>query len=150
PANGSLGIVLCGTLGDESLNVYRAQVFLADRLARAGFAVLRISYYGTEDSAGADNEPHRLRAWIDSILAGVSWLRTNCRVTSVALCGVRIGAALAAYAARESEDVDTLVLLAPVTSGRRFLREQILTAQTSAEIWQSRNVVDEQRWFEAN
>jgi hypothetical protein len=45
--------------------------------------------------------------------------------------------------------VDALVLLAPVTSGRRFLREQILAARTVAEIWQSTSSIDDGRWFEA-
>src|SRR6201981_2045442 len=148
-AGGRRGVVICGSLGDEALNAYRAQVFLGESLARAGFPALRISYYGTGDSAGEDDEPDRFRAWIDSIVAAVHWLRSTCGATSVVLCGIRIGAALAARAASELEGVDELVLIAPVTSGRRFLREQILTARTVAEIWQSTGDIDDGRWFEA-
>jgi alpha-beta hydrolase superfamily lysophospholipase len=148
-AGGRRGVVICGSLGDEALNAYRAQVFLGESLARAGFPALRISYYGTGDSAGEDDEPDRFRAWIDSIVAAVHWIRSTCGVTSVVLCGIRIGAALAARAASELEGVDELVLIAPVTSGRRFLREQILTARTVAEIWQSTGDIDDGRWFEA-
>ena len=148
-ADGRRGVVICGTLGDEALNTYRAQVFLAEELAQAGFPTLRISYYGTGNSAGEDDEADRFRAWIDGIVAAVRWLRAECGVTSVALCGVRIGAALAARAASELDAVDALVLFAPVTSGRRFLREQILTARTVAEIWQSSGSIDDGHWFEA-
>ncbi len=148
-ANGQRGVVICPPLGEEALNAYRAQVFLAQKLAGAGFPTLRISYYGTGDSAGEDDEPDRFRAWMDSIIAAVHWMRSSCGVASVALCGVRIGAALAALAASELGDVDDLILLAPVVSGRRFLREQILTARTVAEIWQSNSPIDDGRWFEA-
>jgi alpha/beta superfamily hydrolase len=147
-ADGRRGVVICGPLGEEALNAYRAQVFLAENLAQAGFPTLRLSYYGTGDSTGEDDEPNRFRAWIDSILAAVRWMRSSCGVESVTLCGVRIGAALAAIAASECDAVHELILLAPVT-GRRFLREQILAAHTVAEIWQSVSPIDDGRWFEA-
>ncbi len=148
-AHGRRGVVICGPLGEEALNAYRSQVFLAEQLAQAGFPALRLSYYGTGDSAGEDDEPGRFRAWIDSIVAAVRWMRSSCGVASVALCGVRIGAALAALASSELGDVQELVLIAPVASGRRFLREQILTARTIADIWQSTSPIDDGRWFEA-
>jgi alpha/beta superfamily hydrolase len=149
-AAGRRGVVICGSLGDEDLNLYRSQVLLADRLARAGFPTLRVSYYGTGDSAGSDGEPDRLGAWCASIIASAHWLRTTHAVTRITLCGVRIGAALAALAASETEDVDSLALLAPVTTGRQFLREKILAAHTNADIWQSHHPIDEGAWFEAH
>src|SRR5579872_1801667 len=148
-AAGRRGVVICPPLGEEALNAYRAQLFLAETLADAGFPTLRLSYYGTGDSAGEDDEPDRFQAWIDSIVTAVRWMRSSCGVTSVSLCGVRIGAALAALAASELGDVDDLILLVPVASGRRFLREQILTARTVAEIWQANSPIDDGRWFEA-
>jgi alpha/beta superfamily hydrolase len=147
--DGQRGVVICGPLGEEALNAYRAQVFLAERLAQAGFPTLRISYYGTGDSAGDDDEPDRFRAWIDCIVAAVRWMRSACGVASVSLCGIRIGAALAARAATELDELDALVMLAPLASGRRFLREQTLAARTVGEIWQSASLTDDERWFEA-
>jgi pimeloyl-ACP methyl ester carboxylesterase len=148
PAAGSHGVVICGPIGDESLNAYRAQVFLGERLASAGFPTLRVSYYGTGDSAGDDDEPARLRAWIDSILAAVRWLRAAQGITAISLCGIRVGAILAACAATELDDVDALILLAPIPSGRRFLREQLITARTVADVWKSVGNSDPD-WFEA-
>ena len=148
-AAGQRGVVICGSLGDEDLNLYRSQVLLADRLAHAGFPTLRVSYYGTGDSSGSDGEPDRLAAWCASIIASVHWLRTTHAVTHITLCGVRIGAALAALAAGEAEDVDSLAMLAPV-AGKQFLREQILAARTNADIWQSHHPIDEGAWFEAH
>jgi alpha-beta hydrolase superfamily lysophospholipase len=149
PADGRRGVVICGPLGDESLNTYRAQVFLAERLAEAGFPTLRISYYGTGDSRGEEDESSLFRAWIESITAAARWLRSTLGASSVTLCGLRIGAALAACAADESDDVESLILLAPIVNGRRFLREQVLTARTIADIWGSTDRIDDERWFEA-
>jgi alpha/beta superfamily hydrolase len=149
-ADGRRGVVICGSLGDEDLNIYRSQVLLADRLAHAGFPTLRVSYYGTGDSAGSDGEPDRLEAWCASIIASIHWLRTTHDITHITLCGLRIGAALAALAASEAEDVDSLALLAPATTGKQFLREKILAARTNADIWQSHHPIDEGAWFEAH
>lgn len=149
-AAGQRGIVICGSLGDEDLNLYRSQVLLADRLAQGGFPTLRVSYYGTGDSAGNDGEPDRLGAWFDSITASVRWLRETHDIMHVTLCSLRVGAALAALAASETADVDSLAMLAPIISGRQFLREQILAARTNADIWQSHHPIDEGAWFEAH
>jgi alpha/beta superfamily hydrolase len=148
-AGGGRGVVICGSLGDEELNLHRSQVALAERLAQAGFPTLRVSYYGTGDSAGSDGEPERLRAWIDSIIASVQWLRTTHNLSQVTLCGVRIGAVLAAEAANQLDCADAIVMFAPV-SGKRFLRERILAARTVAEIWQSHSPIDDGEWFEAH
>ena len=78
------------------------------------------------------------------------WLRQTCGVGPVTLVGVRIGAALAARAACEINDVESLILLAPVSSGRRFLREMILRARVTAEIWQTEARIEDGNWFEAH
>ncbi len=146
-APGSRGVVICGSLGDEALSIHRSQVFLAEHLANAGFPTLRIDYFGSGDSAG---ETGRFADWIDSIAAAVRWLRTHCHVGQISLCGFRIGAALAAQAACDADDVEALIMFAPVTSGRRFLREAVFAAQTNAEIWQSTATIDDGQWFEAH
>src|SRR5262249_1614814 len=89
------------------------------------------------------------RAWINSIIAAVRWLHRTEGITTISLCGLRIGAALAARAASELDAVDALILLAPIARGRQFLREQTLTARTVADIWQSHATIDDGQWFEA-
>jgi alpha-beta hydrolase superfamily lysophospholipase len=150
PAEGRRGVLICGTLGDESLNVYRPLVFLAEQFAAAGSPALRLEYYGAADSGGEDGEPGRFQAWLAGIAAGVRWLRETCGVGPVTLVGVRIGAALAARAACEIDDVEALVLLSPVADGRRFLRELTLRARTIAEIWQLESRIEDGTWFEAS
>ena len=146
-APGSRGVIICGSLGDEALSIHHSQVLLAEHLAAAGFPTLRIDYYGTGDS---DGEAGQFRDWLDSIAEAVRWLRTHSHVGPIALCGFRIGAALAAQAACDSEDIAALIMFAPVTTGRRFLREMVFAAQVNADIWKSQNTIDDGHWFEAH
>jgi pimeloyl-ACP methyl ester carboxylesterase len=117
------GVVLCNPFGYEAMCVHRTYRHLAKRLAAAGFDVLRFDYHGTGDSAGRNDEPDRVRAWIDSICTAVDELRTIAGVTAIDLLGVRLGATLAMLAAGERGDIRNLVLWAPAVSGRAYVRE---------------------------
>jgi pimeloyl-ACP methyl ester carboxylesterase len=117
------GVVLCNPLGYEAMCAHRTYRHLARRLAAAGFDVLRFDYQGTGDSSGRNDEPHRVRAWLDSIGAAIDELRAVAGVTSVDLFGVRLGATLAALAAGERRDIRGIVLWAPAVSGRAYVRE---------------------------
>ncbi|TWT01179.1 alpha/beta fold hydrolase [Reyranella sp. CPCC 100927] len=123
PAAGNRGVVLCAPHGYEETSVHRAWGALADRLAAAGLPTLRFDYHGTGDSVGSDEDPQRLRAWLDSIRDAVHWMRQQVGVTEVALVGLRLGGALAALAAKELGDVDMLAMLVPTISGRAYTRE---------------------------
>jgi len=123
PAAGPHGVVLCHAFGYDALCTYRGMRRLAEGLAERGIAVLRFDYPGTGDSAGDASEPGRWRAWIDSIRQAVALLRQSTGVERVSLCGLRLGATLAALAAQELGDVDGLVLLSPVLSGKNYQRE---------------------------
>ncbi len=123
PAAGGRGVVICNPHGYEELCVHRPLIKLADGLAEAGLPTLRFDYHGTGDSAGDDEDPARVRAWLDSIAHAVAWMRRETGVTEVAILGLRLGATLAATAAREIGDVARLVLLAPCTSGNAYVRE---------------------------
>lgn len=117
------GVILVGPIGYESLSTHRALRHLADRLARAGFAVLRYDHPGTGDSEGTLHGPSPLRAWLDGVGAAIAHLRAHAGVTDVSLFGLRLGATLAAVAAAERGDVASLVLLAPCATGRAYVRE---------------------------
>jgi pimeloyl-ACP methyl ester carboxylesterase len=118
-----IGILLCRPLGYEAMCTYQTYAVLAETLARAGFDVLRFDYQGTGDSAGSDADPDRVAAWLASIAAAAGELRRLAGVRRLSLFGVRAGAALAVQAARELDDVDSLVLWAPCVTGRAFVRE---------------------------
>jgi len=123
PAAGPHGVVLCYPFGYDALCTYRGMRRLAERLAMRGVPVLRFDYPGTGDSAGDASEPGLWRAWIDSIRQAVALLRQSTGIEHVSLCGLRLGGTLAALAAQELGDVDGLVLLSPVLSGKNYQRE---------------------------
>jgi pimeloyl-ACP methyl ester carboxylesterase len=123
PAAGNRGVVLCAPYGYEELCVHRQWAALANRIAASGLPTLRFDYRGTGDSIGSDEDPNRVRAWIDSVRDAVRWMRAEVGVTEVALVGLRLGGLLAAQAARELGDIDMLALLAPPVSGRAYGRE---------------------------
>ncbi len=127
PAQGLRGVVLCGPYGYEELCAHRAWKRFAEGLAAAGLPTLRFDYPGSGDSAGEDSEPDRVRAWVDGVKAAVRRLREDTGVTELTLVGYRMGSLLATAAAHELDEegqgVDTLVLVSPITSGRKALRE---------------------------
>ncbi|MGY6120071.1 alpha/beta hydrolase family protein (plasmid) [Paraburkholderia strydomiana] len=125
-----MGVVLCNPFGYEALSVYRGWRELADVLAARGAVALRFDYPGTGDSGGNEEDPLRWRAWIDSIKAAVEFLRAETGAERVTLCGLRVGATLAALAAQELGGVDNLVLLMPVISGKAYIRELELQQHT--------------------
>lgn len=117
------GIVLCRPIGYEANCTYETYTQLAEKLACAGFDVLRFDYHGTGDAAGSDADANRVRAWIDSTTLAVHELKRLAGVSSISLFGVRLGATLAAHAASELGGVDSLVMWAPCLTGRTFARE---------------------------
>ncbi|CAB3776094.1 hypothetical protein LMG28688_00164 [Paraburkholderia caffeinitolerans] len=133
PAGGSTGVVLCNPFGYDALCTHRGWRKLAERLAAAGMPVLRFDYPGTGDAEGMEDDPGRVEAWLASVAAAVKHLRAWTGVTRVALVGLRLGATLAALSAErmlgvsepgvDSPGVDSLVLLAPPVTGRRYIRE---------------------------
>lgn len=123
PAPGGRGVVLCPPYGYEALCTHRGWREIAETLAAAGIPTLRFDYSGTGDSDGDEDEPDRVAAWLASIVAAVKCLRAETGVQRVALCGLRLGGTLAALAAECIASVDALVLLAPIVSGRAYVRE---------------------------
>ena len=127
PAGGRRGVVLCGAYGFEQMAAHRPWRALAEQLADAGCPTLRFDYPGDGDST--DPETAGVEANVAAIRRAVRFLRETAGVAEVVLVGLRLGATFAALAA-EAEPVDRLVLLAPVATGRAYLREMRLRAQT--------------------
>ncbi|SAL77622.1 alpha/beta hydrolase [Caballeronia choica] len=122
PGQGTRGVVICSPFGHEEPWCHKGIRYLAEELSAYGIPVLRFDYWATGDSAGLDGDPHRFDAFVADVVAAVERLKEQTGVTSVTLCGLRLGATFAALASRLCA-VDSLVLLAPVTRGRVYLRE---------------------------
>jgi len=96
---------------------------IAERLAEAGFATLRLQYDGTGDSAGRGDAEHRVAAWQASIQSAAELLRQSTQAP-IGVVGLRLGALLAASVVSPSAGIDALALWGMPYTGREFLREQ--------------------------
>jgi len=131
----SAGVVLCGPFGREEISAHRSWRALAQTLASAGWPTLRFDLACTGDSAGdmlADDAPAQ---WLASVHAAADELRRLTGVARVVLVGLRTGALLAWQAANQRDDVLALACIAPVVSGRTWLRElKALEAASQGEV----------------
>ncbi len=84
---------------------------------------LRFDWHGSGESAGEDSDPARVLAWLESLRGAVQRLRDDTGVSEIVLVGLRMGATLAALIAEEMDDIQGLALLAPVVSGKAYVRE---------------------------
>lgn len=116
------GVVICKAFGYEALCAHRSVRAFADVAAKLGMPVLRFDYLGCGDSADIDPAADQIEAWTQDIVHAVAELRRRTGVERVCLLGFRLGALLATLAAGRCQ-VDALALVAPVLSGRRFLKE---------------------------
>ena len=114
------GVVLIAPLGRDARCAHRPTRLFADQLAAAGFPVLRYDHRGTGDSLDlTEVEGDAVTVWLADIARAAEALRRQAGVRRVVLGGVRLGASFAAAAA---DKADGLMLLAPVLSGRSWLR----------------------------
>jgi len=117
------GVVICNPIGDDYVRAHRALRHLAERLQRAGFAVLRFDFGGTGDSAGDERGPNRVRTWVGDVGRAIDELRARSGVEEVCVAGLRLGATLAAVAAAERGDVAAVVLWSAYLDGRSYVDE---------------------------
>jgi len=101
-------------------------------LSRAGFHVLRFDYSCMGNSWGEFGQASASR-WVHDIGAAIHELSNRSRTPAISLVGLRLGAALAYQAVRDSR-VKHLLLWDPVANGREYLeRLRKLQARTHAE-----------------
>ncbi|MBW4049500.1 MAG: hypothetical protein HIU89_16750 [Proteobacteria bacterium] len=122
PIDTGVGLVIVPPFGFEAVCAHRALRHLAIDAAAAGVAAARIDLDGTGDSAGCDLDPQRIERWIASIDAAADALRAN-GASRLVFAGVRLGALLAVLCAAGRRDVAGVAAIAPVVSGRRWMRE---------------------------
>ncbi|HVS77819.1 MAG TPA: alpha/beta hydrolase [Steroidobacteraceae bacterium] len=125
------GVVICKPFGFEALCGHRGMRAFAAMASELGIPVLRFDYLGTGDSAEIEPTADQVEIWTRDIVSAVAELRRRTGAARVCLLGFRLGALLSVLAARQCQ-VDALALIAPVLSGKKYLREA-RTAQLAAE-----------------
>jgi alpha-beta hydrolase superfamily lysophospholipase len=118
-----LGVVVCQPFGYEAICAHRGMRAFAEAVAAAGMPALRFDYLGTGDSPEIDPQADQLRIWTQDVLAASEELRLRTGVRQVCLLGFRLGALLATLAASQGGTVSALVVVSPIITGRRYLRE---------------------------
>lgn len=127
PPESKLGVVICNPFGYESICAHRSVREFAEAIAAAGIPALRFDYLGTGDSAEIDENADHVKLWSQDVIAAILELRSRTGVDRVCLLGIRLGALLAVLAAAECRMVESLILVGPVVSGRRYVRELRMT-----------------------
>lgn len=135
-AQADMGMVICKPFGYEALCGYRAMRAFAEIAVALGMPVLRFDFLGTGDSADIGPAADQLNVWLNDLDAAIADLRRRTGVTRICLLGFRLGALLATLVAERGAAVDGLIVVAPVLSGRRYLRE-LRTTQMAAALGSS-------------
>ncbi len=123
---GNNAIIFCNPYGHEALLSHRGMRKLSERLCSQRVSSLRFDYFGTGDSAGSEDDGEQIEHWISGIEQAVQHARQQLGARKIILCGLRLGALLAALAAerlQSSSPIDGLIMMSPVVSGKDYLRE---------------------------
>jgi pimeloyl-ACP methyl ester carboxylesterase len=117
------GLLLCYPFGYEAICSHRAVRSVAETAASQGVPTLRFDYVGAGDSADVESEQDLIKSWIVNIGSAVAQLRERTGVSRVCILGIRIGSLLASLAAAELPEVQAFAALAPLLSGKGYIRQ---------------------------
>lgn len=118
---GTTAVLICAPFGQEAIRAHRLLRVLADRLARAGVAVLRFDYYGCGDSPG-DDADGELEGWRRDVCVAHEELQRLSQASHIVWLGARLGATIAVLSARSGRcDPARLLLWDPVFDGAHYL-----------------------------
>jgi alpha-beta hydrolase superfamily lysophospholipase len=118
-----VAVVICKPFGYEAICSHRSLRVFAEELSSIGFPVLRFDYLGTGDSSDIDPHADQVETWTKDVITAIGEVKRRTGVVRVCLIGVRLGALLAIQAAGRCHSISGLVLISPILSGRRYLRE---------------------------
>lgn len=132
PAGGrarTIGVLFVSPWGLEEMCMRKFWRVVADALADQGIASLRFDYPGTGDALDRDDHAGGLSSWEDCVVEAAQVLRRRSGCRDVIVVSQGLGSALAVRVAERIEGLAAIACLAPVTSGRAFLREMQIWAR---------------------
>jgi pimeloyl-ACP methyl ester carboxylesterase len=124
-------VLLCNPFGQEAIRAHRLYRVMADRLAAAGYCVLRFDYYGSGDSAGDDTDWDLLGS-IDDAQAALAELLRRSHTPQWSALGLRLGGNIALETARRAaQPAQVLLLIEPVLAGKDYLDDLATSSQVA-------------------
>lgn len=120
-----LGVVVLPPVGYAASSSHRLWRRLAEELAARGAVALRVDVAGSGDSAGRLGDVTDLEEWRRALPVAAEVLRAR-GAARVVVVGCQLGATLALLDA-QAVGADGLVTVAPVLSGRAFVRSLRVT-----------------------
>jgi alpha-beta hydrolase superfamily lysophospholipase len=122
-AERDLALIVCKPFGYEAVCSNRGIRAFAEMAAASGVACLRFDYLGTGDSDDIDIKADQLDAWTEDVLVAIEELKLRTGISRVCLLGFRLGATIATLASARSPALAGLLLISPLVSGRRYLKD---------------------------
>ncbi|MBU3960214.1 MAG: alpha/beta hydrolase [Alphaproteobacteria bacterium] len=123
------GVLFVSPWGLEEMCMRKFWRVVADALAGQGMASLRFDYPGTGDATDRNDYVGGLSIWEDCVVEAAQALRRQSGCRNVIVVSQGLGSALAVRVADRIEGLTAIACLAPVTSGRAFLREMQIWAR---------------------
>ena len=108
--------------GMEELCSRKFQRVLAERLAARGVASLRFDYLGAGDAFDPD-DAGRAADWLSDTRAALAYLKRLSGCAEVVVVAQGLGCLIAAQALAGLSEAGSMAFMAPVVSGRAYLRE---------------------------
>ena len=108
--------------GMEELCTRKFQRVVAERLAAAGVASLRFDYHGAGDALDPE-DVGSAADWLSDTRAALDYLKSLSGCSRVVVIAQGLGCLIAIQALADAAAVGSMALLAPVVSGRSYLRE---------------------------
>lgn len=133
PSDGRVrgGVIICGSLGKDHADNLRGLRVFADRLAQKRILALRFDYLGCGDSAYGQLRDTAVGDWQASIGHAIDYLR-SAGIDDLSAVGVRAGCLILHQALVSGAPVSRVAYWDPVSTGRRYLREQTAFFKMSA------------------
>ncbi|WP_168878749.1 alpha/beta fold hydrolase [Rhizobium sp. P28RR-XV] len=119
----NIAVLFLSPWGFEEMCVRKFWRILAEDLADIGIPSLRFDYAGTGDALDIADEGDGLTPWQETAFAAAAELKRLSGCERLILVSQGLGGTIAATLAERLPDIDGIAFLAPVISGRAYLRE---------------------------
>ena len=127
-------VLMCHGFAGNKIGRYRIYVMLAQKLAEAGIASLRIDFRGCGESEG-DFSDVTVETEVSDARKGLEFLRKHSAIDSskIGILGNSFGGAIAVHAAFQDQHIKSIALLAPLFNCAQWRKKWEAVMSNSAD-----------------